>query len=174
MLSSQKQNTSKEPDNDDSSRKSSFRQGSNSSTIYENKCIFCQKPKKILKGQKTRETVIQCRELRAEANIRSAATKKMDSRVLATKDGASTSKRVQRLVSSFGQDMVYAITYGKTKPPKHIILLFAIKSLTGNVKLLFTVYPTPSKTITVRRRCSPSNKHPSWSIHDLVLVNIDR
>ena len=56
-----------------------------------------------------------------------------------TKDDAHSSKRTQRLVSSFGQDMVYAITYGKTKFPKHIILPFAIKSLTGNVGLIHTV-----------------------------------
>lgn len=30
-------------------------------------------------------------------------------------------------------------TYGKTKPPKHIILPFAIKPLTGNVKLIHTL-----------------------------------
>lgn len=77
-----KQNTSKEPDNDGSSRKSSSRQGSSSSRVYEKKYIFCQKPNKFLKGQKTRETLIQCRELRADASIKSAATKKMDSRVL--------------------------------------------------------------------------------------------
>ena len=63
------QNTS---DNDDSSRMSSSRQGWSSSTVYENKCIFCQKPNKLLKGQKTRETLIQCRELRADVSIRSA------------------------------------------------------------------------------------------------------
>ena len=56
-----------------------------------------------------------------------------------TKDDSHSSKRTRRLVSSFGQDMVYAITYGKTKFPKHIILPFAIKSLTGNVGLIHTV-----------------------------------
>ena len=56
-----------------------------------------------------------------------------------TKDDARASKRVQRLLSVFGQDMVYAITYGQTKPPKHIILPFAIKSLTGNIKLIYTL-----------------------------------
>ena len=35
--------------------------------------------------------------------------------------------------------MVYAITYDKTKPPKHIFLPFAIKSLTWNVELIRTL-----------------------------------
>ena len=78
-----KQITSKEPDNDVNSTKSSSRQGLRSSMVYENKCIFCQKPKKFPKGQKTRETLIQCRELRAV----SGATKKMESRVLAKQGG---------------------------------------------------------------------------------------
>lgn len=44
--------------------------------------------------------------------------------------------RVQRLVDSFGQDIVYAVTCGKTKPPKHVVLPFSVKSLTGNVELI--------------------------------------
>ena len=85
--------------------------------------------------------------------------------LIGTKDDAHASKRAQRLVSSFDQDTVYAITYGKTKTPKHNILSFAIKSLTGNVELihtldrlghsvsysqldLVTVYPTHSSTLS--------------------------
>ena len=53
------------------------------SRIYVAKCIFCEKTDKYAKGQRTREILVQCRELRADTKIRSAATKKMDSRILA-------------------------------------------------------------------------------------------
>ena len=48
----------------------------------------------------------------------------------------SGTERVQRLVQSFGQDIVYAVTCGKMKPTKHIALSFSVKSLTGNVELI--------------------------------------
>ena len=32
--------------------------------------------------------------------------------------------------------MVYAVSGGRVKPPKHIMLPFAVKSLTGNVELI--------------------------------------
>ena len=50
-------------------------------------------------------------------------------------DRVNASHRVQRLCSSFGQELVYAITGDRTKPMKHIVLPFAVKSLTGNVEL---------------------------------------
>ncbi len=53
------------------------------STVYDVKCIFCQKNTKFIRGQKTRELLIQCRELRADSSIRNAAIKKMDGRMLA-------------------------------------------------------------------------------------------
>ena len=43
---------------------------------------------------------------------------------------------MHRLADSFGQDFVYAITCGKTKPVKHIVLPFAVRLLTGNVELV--------------------------------------
>ena len=46
------------------------------------------------------------------------------------------SQRVQRLVTSIGSDLVFAVTAGRIKPPKHILLSYAIKSLTGNVELI--------------------------------------
>ena len=52
-----------------------------------------------------------------------------------TKENGHASQRVQRLVSSFGHNLMYSITHGKTKLPKHIILLSIVKSLTGNVEL---------------------------------------
>ncbi|KAG0698430.1 hypothetical protein GWK47_002980 [Chionoecetes opilio] len=48
----------------------------------EAECIFCQKTNKYAKRQKTREVLVKCRELRADAKIRNAATKKLDSRIL--------------------------------------------------------------------------------------------
>ena len=42
---------------------------------------------------------------------------------------------MQWFVDSFGQDLIYAVTCGKQKPPKHILLASAVKSLTGNVEL---------------------------------------
>ena len=48
----------------------------------------------------------------------------------------SATQRVQRLMQSFSQDTVHAVTRGKVKPPKHIALSFSVKSLTGDVQLL--------------------------------------
>ena len=45
-------------------------------------------------------------------------------------------QRVQRLLRSFAHGMVYAVTGGQTKPPKHVVLAFTVKSLTGNVELI--------------------------------------
>ena len=41
------------------------------------------------------------------------------------------SARVKRLVNSFGQDLVYGVTCGSQRTPKHIFLPYAIKSLTN-------------------------------------------
>ena len=43
---------------------------------------------------------------------------------------------MQRLTASFGQDLVYAVTSGKVKPTKHVLLPVAVKTLTGNVELI--------------------------------------
>ena len=37
------------------------------------------------------------------------------------------SSKVQRLVNSFGQDMVFGVTGGRKKPLKHILLSYAAK-----------------------------------------------
>lgn len=55
--------------------------------------------------------------------------------------GASTesnnpSQKVQRLTASFSQDLMYAVTSGRVQPTKHIVLPFAVKSVTGNVELI--------------------------------------
>ena len=45
----------------------------------------------------------------------------------------------QRIINSLGQDCVYAVTGGRVIPAKHILLPWAIKSLTGNVELMKTL-----------------------------------
>ena len=42
----------------------------------------------------------------------------------------------QRLVNSFGQDWIFAVTNGRQKPPKHILLPYAVKTLTNNVDVM--------------------------------------
>ena len=59
------------------------RQGPSLCRTYAPECIFCQKGNKYCKGQRTREPLVQCRELRADNKVREAATRKMDSRVMA-------------------------------------------------------------------------------------------
>ena len=46
------------------------------------------------------------------------------------------SSKVQRLVNSFGQDKVFVVTGGRKKPPKHILLPYAVNTLTNNVELI--------------------------------------
>lgn len=65
-----------------SSRRSS-RGTPSTSRVYDQICIFCNKSSRYLKGQKTREPLVQCIELRADNTVRSAATRKCDQRVLA-------------------------------------------------------------------------------------------
>ena len=42
----------------------------------------------------------------------------------------------QRLVNSFGQDWIFAVTNGRQKPLKHILLPYAVKTLTNNVDVM--------------------------------------
>lgn len=48
----------------------------------------------------------------------------------------SSSQRLETLVKSFSQDIIYATTSGRTKPPKQILLAYGVKTLTGNVELI--------------------------------------
>ena len=45
----------------------------------------------------------------------------------------------KNLTTSLGSDLVFTVTGGKTKPPKHIMLPFAVNSLTGNTDLIRTL-----------------------------------
>ena len=48
-------------------------------------------------------------------------------------------ERVSRLSNSFAQDLVYALTNGKEKTAKHVLLPNAVKSLTRNIELIHTL-----------------------------------
>ncbi len=48
----------------------------------------------------------------------------------------AASQKVGMLIESFSQDLIYAVTNGKHKPPKHILLSYGVKTLTGNVELI--------------------------------------
>lgn len=48
----------------------------------------------------------------------------------------SCSSRTHRLMLSLGQDLIFAVSGGRQKPPKHILLSYAVKSLTNNVDLV--------------------------------------
>ena len=39
-------------------------------------------------------------------------------------------------MKSFAQDLVFGVTRGKIKPPKQILLSYAVKTLTNNVELV--------------------------------------
>ena len=52
------------------------------SRVLEEKCIFCEKTSKYITGQKTRDTLIKCSELRSDNRIREAGVKKVDDRML--------------------------------------------------------------------------------------------
>jgi len=54
-------------------------------------------------------------------------------------DYTNPPERVQRLATSFGSDLVFAVTCGKLKPQKHVLLPFAVKTLTGNTELIRTL-----------------------------------
>ena len=45
------------------------------------------------------------------------------------------SQRVQCLANSFRQDLVFGVTNGGVEAPKHMLLPYAVKSLTNNVEL---------------------------------------
>jgi len=45
-------------------------------------------------------------------------------------------ERIQRLINSFGQDLIYGVSAGHQKPPKQILLSQAVKTLTNNVELI--------------------------------------
>ena len=74
-----------------------------------------------------------------DVDIRSFAVPESLRRLLMsvlTADASNPSQRIMNLVCSFSQDIIYAVTCGKTKPPKQVLLSYGVKTLTGNVELL--------------------------------------
>lgn len=53
--------------------------------------------------------------------------------------GKCYSDRINTLIQSLSQDMIYAVTCGKHEPPKHMLLPYAVKTLTGNTELIRTL-----------------------------------
>ena len=51
-------------------------------------------------------------------------------------ENENPSDRVSNLVQSFGQDLIYAVTCGQHKSPKHVLLPYAVKTLTGNTEII--------------------------------------
>ena len=49
---------------------------------------------------------------------------------------ADISKRTEVLINSFSQDLIFTATNGHSKPPKHILTAYAVKTLTGNVEII--------------------------------------
>ena len=58
------------------------RQEPRTSRTYPEICIFCEKKTRYKKGTKTRDPLIQCVDLRADASIRKAAIATGDSRII--------------------------------------------------------------------------------------------
>ena len=50
-------------------------------------------------------------------------------------------ERVHRLIDSFGQDIIYGVSGGRQKPPKQVLLPYAVKTLTNNVELIQLINP---------------------------------
>ena len=46
------------------------------------------------------------------------------------------SMKISRLINSFSQDLIYAVSGGMWKTAKHILLPWSVKTLTGNVELI--------------------------------------
>ena len=51
-------------------------------------------------------------------------------------ENENPSERVSNLVQSFGQDLIYAVACGQHKPPKHVLLPYAVKTLNGNTEII--------------------------------------
>lgn len=76
---------------------------------------------------------------RDEGIIPESMTHFMHTLLTGGSERGSPPERVQRLATSFGSDLVFAVTCGRIKPPKHLLLPFAVKSLTGNTELVHTL-----------------------------------
>ena len=64
-------------------RRSQREQLTTKSHVYQKVCIFCDKSSKYMKGSRTKEPLIQARELRADNKVLEVATMKVDRKILA-------------------------------------------------------------------------------------------
>ena len=107
-------------------------------------------------------------------------------------DDSALTERMMWLRNSIAQDLEFAITRGRYKPVKHILLAFAVKSLTGNVELIqllnrlghgiaYTQLEEIDTSLCLQKLAMaaenciplPGNIHPYTSI-TLAFDNIDR
>lgn len=59
----------------------------------------------------------------------------LESRVLRRKFHRSLTGR-STVIYSLGQDLVYCVSHGRIKTPKHVLLRTTVKSLTGNAEMM--------------------------------------
>ena len=52
-------------------------------------------------------------------------------------ENKNPSQRVKIIIESLSQELVYAVTCGQQKPPKHFLLPYAVTTLTGNDTAVF-------------------------------------
>jgi len=81
--------------------------------------------------------------------------------MIITQDGKVDIKdpSVKRLVQSFGQDLLYAVSKGRQKVPKHVTLPLTVKNLTGSKEVIIDMvmgYPT-IKFFKLRQHWQRSN-----------------
>jgi hypothetical protein len=56
--------------------------------------------------------------------------------LLCGKNDSTVSNKTQRLVNSFGQDLCHAVTNGRLKLPKHLLLGMTLRHMTGSAEIL--------------------------------------
>jgi hypothetical protein len=100
-------------------------------------------------------------------------------------------ERAQRFTTSYVSELVFAVTSGKTTPPKNVLLSYAVRYLTGNTELIQTLnrlghcvcYSMVEEIYTVlciqKLECSRNDIPRSTNIYHEVLTtlawdNIDR
>ncbi|KAG0724550.1 hypothetical protein GWK47_040369 [Chionoecetes opilio] len=92
-----------------------------------------EKIRRAQQGNSTRESLVYLAEtlLLQRVTTTSRATNSSQKMIPQRPPGEcecqTPSKRAQRLATSFGSDLVFAVTSGKTKPPKHVLLSNAVK-----------------------------------------------
>jgi len=93
-------------------RQSSVGVTASSSRVYEPVCIFCMKTSKYLANSNTRESLVQCVELRSDKTVRQAAVEKGDSSMIAitSRDLVAAEGHNQVLLSAIYEDHQQSIS----------------------------------------------------------------